>query len=137
MIIICLNCRGLGQPDAVQEVRSLCELHRPTVVFLSETSFFFDKVDGLKHSLGFPYGLGVGSYGRGGGLALLWTRDVDVKLQSYDKLHIDVAIIDPGTQQEVWRFTGFYGESKREMRYRSRDCLRLLNTKSTLPWLCA
>lgn len=51
-------------------------------------------MDGLKISLGFPNSLGVGSFGRGGGLALLWSRDVDVRLQSYDKLHIDVVIVD-------------------------------------------
>ena len=28
----------------------------------------------------------------GGGLALLWTQDIEVKLESYDKLHIDVSI---------------------------------------------
>jgi len=69
-------------------------------------------VDGLKQSLGFPNGLGVGSFGRGGGLALLRSRDVDVKLQSYGKLHIDVEVFDPGTQTAQWRFTGFYGESR-------------------------
>lgn len=36
-----------------------------------------------------------------------------------------------------WRFTGFYGESRRELRHRSWDLLKLLNTKSDLPWLCA
>lgn len=36
-----------------------------------------------------------------------------------------------------WRFTSFYGESRRELRYRSWDYLRYLNTQSDLPWLCA
>jgi hypothetical protein len=85
-------------------------------------------VDGIKQSLGFANGLGVGSFGRGGGLVLLWTRDIIVKLQSCNKLHIDVAVLDPGTQSPLWRFMGFYGESKRELRYRSWDCLKYLNT---------
>ena len=85
-------------------------------------------MDGLKQSLGFANGLGVGSFRRGDGLALLWSRDVDVKLQSCDKLHIDVAVLDPGTQTALWRFTGFYGESRRELRYRSWVCLKYLNT---------
>jgi hypothetical protein len=33
MKILCLNCRGLGQPEAVQEVRSLIKLHGPGLVF--------------------------------------------------------------------------------------------------------
>jgi hypothetical protein len=137
MKILCLNCRGLGRSEAVQELRSLVQLHRPWLVFLSETRFFYDRVDVLRRSLGFANGLGVGSFGRGGGLALFWSRDIGVKLQSCDKLHIDVAILDPGTQTTIWRFTGFYGESRRELRYRSWDCLKYLNTQSDLPWLCA
>jgi hypothetical protein len=50
------------------------------VVFLSETRFFSDGVDGLLRSLGFAHGLGVGSHGRGGGLALLCKEEVHVKL---------------------------------------------------------
>jgi hypothetical protein len=59
-----------------------------------------------------------------------------VKLQSIDKLHIDVAVLDPVTKVEKWRFTGFYGEARRELRYRSWDCLRMLNDQSSLLWLC-
>lgn len=66
---------------AVQEIRSLCQLHRPMVVFLSETRLFHDKVEVLQRALGFPHGVGVGSFGHGGGLALPWTRDVDLKLK--------------------------------------------------------
>jgi hypothetical protein len=80
MNLLSLNCGGLGQPEAVQELRSLFELHRPVVVFLSETRFFSDGVDGLLRSLGFAHGLGVGNHGRDGGLALLWKEEVHVKL---------------------------------------------------------
>ena len=113
MKILSLNCRGLGQPEAVRDLRSLCELHRPVVVFLSETRFFSDRVDVLLRSLGFAHGLGVGTNGRGGGLALLWKDEVCVKLQSLDKLHIDVVVLDPMTNGEKWRFIGFYGEARR------------------------
>lgn len=134
---MCMNCRGLGRSEAVQEVRSLVKLHSPMVVFLSETRFFHDRVDGLQRSLGFPNGWGVGSRGRGGGLALLWTNDVCVQLKSYDKLHMDAMVIDPDTGGELWRFTGFYGESRRELRHRSWDLMKYLNAQSSAPWLCA
>lgn len=71
MKILSLNCQGLGRSEAVQEIRSLIGLHRPALVFLSETRLFSNNVDGLKRSLGLAHGLGVGSFGRGGGLALL------------------------------------------------------------------
>lgn len=106
------------------------------LVFLSEMHLFSDQVDVLLRFLGFAYGLGVGSIGRGGGLALLSKDDVDVRLQSLDKLHIDVAVLDPISKVEKWRFTGFYGEAWRELRYRSWACLELLQGRSSLPWLC-
>jgi len=79
MKIMSLNCQGLGRPEAVQEVQSLIQLHRPLVAFLSETRVFSNNVENLRRSLGFPNGIGVGSFGRGGGLALLWMHDVCVK----------------------------------------------------------
>ena len=97
---------------------------------------FFDNVDGLKRSLGMSHGLGVGCYGRGGGLALLWTSEILVQFQSCDKLHIDVLILDHSTREAKWRFMGFYGEARREQRHRSWECLRYLKDQSDLPWLC-
>lgn len=98
MKILSLNCQGLGRPEAVRDLRSLIELHCPMLVFLSETRFFSDSVESLRCSLGFPNGLGVGTYGRGGGLALLWKDELDVHLQTLDKLHIDVVILDSVTK---------------------------------------
>jgi hypothetical protein len=123
---LCLNCRGLGQLEAVRELCSLCELHRPWVVFLSETRFFNDRVDGLVRTLGMK-----------GGIALLWSPEVEVRLESYDKLHIDVTVHPISSELGDWRFTGFYGESKRELRYRSWDLMKLLVSRTNLPWLCA
>jgi hypothetical protein len=54
-----------------------------------------------------------------------------------DKMHIDVTILDSVTKVEKWRFTRFYGESWRDLRFRSWDYLKLLNARSVLPWLCA
>jgi hypothetical protein len=51
-------------------------------------------------------------------------------------MHIDVAVLTLGTGEELWRFTRFYDESKRELSYRSWDCQRLLSGMSNLPWLC-
>ena len=97
-------------------------------MFLSETHLYDNRDDGLQQKLGFANGFRVGSFGRGGGLVLLWTQDFEVKVQSYDKLHIDVEIWYSGSQRAAWRFTGFYGESRSELRYRSWDLLKLLQS---------
>jgi hypothetical protein len=60
-----------------------------------------------------------------------------VHLESYDKMHIDVTGRRSAPLLGAWRFAGFYGESRRELRYRSWDLLKLLGTKSDLLWICA
>jgi hypothetical protein len=37
----------------------------------------------------------------------------------------------------MWRFIGFYGESKRVLRKDSWHMLRFLRNESDLPWLCS
>lgn len=60
-----------------------------------------------------------------------------MKLSTLDKLHIDVMILNSKTSVEEWRFTGFYGESRRELRHRSWDLMKFLQNQSNLPWICA
>lgn len=60
-----------------------------------------------------------------------------MKLQSYDKIHMDVVIVDQTSGAELWRFTRFYGEARREWRHRSWELLQFLCNQSTIPWLCA
>ena len=46
----------------------------------------------VKYKLGFSKGLFVPSKGRSGGLALLWSKEVRLEIQSYSSHHIDVRI---------------------------------------------
>ena len=82
--------------------------------FLSETRPFSNDVQGLRMRLGFPNGVGVGSYGQGG-FILLWSNNVCVMVQTYDKLHIYVMVDEPSLGAERWHFIGFYGEAWREL----------------------
>jgi hypothetical protein len=47
--------------------------------------------------------------GKGGGIAVLWRRGVDVTLRNFSKYHIDMDVKDDEGRE--WRFTGVYGES--------------------------
>lgn len=71
-----------------------------------------------------------------GGLALLWKDEVDIQLQTLDRLHIDVAILDPVTKEEKWRLTGFYGEAWRDFHHRRWECLKMLKRRRSLSWIC-
>ncbi|KAL5752459.1 hypothetical protein ACOSQ2_022966 [Xanthoceras sorbifolium] len=56
-----------------------------------------------------------------------------VSIQSYTKGHIDSIIKDEFGAR--WRFTGFYGEPKHNMRVHSWSLMRRLKGMCNLPWL--
>lgn len=103
------------------------------LVFLSKTRSNSDYVDMLKMRCN-RYGIAANSVGQSGGLALLWRKDVEVGLLSYSRNHIDVEVRSPGDSMK-WYFTGFYGFSEQNLRYRSWELLHLLETRNSPPWL--
>lgn len=89
----------------------------------------------IKFKLGFANGLIVPSASRNGGLALLWSRDVDLEIKSYLNHHID-AIITELSGAFKWRFIGFYGYFETHLRNESWNLLSYLNNQFSLPWFC-
>lgn len=81
MNILCLNCRGCGRPETVQEIGSLVRLHHPSMVFLSETRLSDKRAHDMKFRLGFSNAFGVKSEGRSGGLVLFCNNDSVVSLK--------------------------------------------------------
>lgn len=137
MNLLCVNCRGCGQPEAVQELREVVEQYRPAVVFLSETRLNKERAMALRLKLGFANSEAVSATGLSGGLALFWRGDVTVAQQSMSKSHMDIILSCDGVNINQWRFTGSYGEPRRERRKESWYLLRFLRAQSTFPWLCA
>ncbi|KAL6191285.1 hypothetical protein ACLB2K_037676 [Fragaria x ananassa] len=71
---------------------------------------------------------------RAGGLCILWNDDIKLELQSYSESHIDVLVReDEGNQ--VWRFTGVYGQPRVENRYLTWELLKKLGSQDKDPWL--
>jgi len=68
-------------------------------------------MEGIKNRIGLTNGLIVPCVGRKGGLALLWTREIDLEIKSYSLNHID-AVINDAEKNITWRLTGFYGHSE-------------------------
>lgn len=46
-------------------------------------------------------------------------------------------VVDPISGVDRWRFTGFYGEARREHWHRSWELMHFLSDQSDVPWLCA
>ena len=72
----------------------------------------------------------VPSNDRGGGLVLLWKKEVDVWVDSFSNYHIDCIV--HGGLENAWRLTGFYGEPDTNHRSEGWNMLRMLSSKLKL-----
>ncbi|PNT74869.1 hypothetical protein BRADI_1g23405v3 [Brachypodium distachyon] len=75
MNLLCWNCRGLGQPRTVRELERLVTVHKPKLLFVSETCNRQKYVESLRWRLGLKHVITVTEDGKGGGLALFWDEN--------------------------------------------------------------
>jgi hypothetical protein len=52
MMMLCWNCRGLGNPCAVRALHHLVKEKRPNLVFLMETKLCQNKMEIIRSKLG-------------------------------------------------------------------------------------
>ncbi|XP_060963958.1 uncharacterized protein LOC115723947 [Cannabis sativa] len=126
------NCRGLGNLRASQFLRDLVSQKKPNLLFLCETLCNKSSLESLRAQLGFEGCFVVEARGHSGGLALLWKEASEVVIQGFSFHHIDATVQMVGLPP--WRFTGIYGEPKRELRSQTWDLFRSLKNDSLLPW---
>lgn len=126
------NCRGLGNSRTVRCLRDLLKTRNPDFVFLSETLVKTEKIGELSKSFGFENNFTVSCVGHGGGLAVMWKRNVTCTILSSSRNHIDVEIWDHNAPS--WRITGFYGFPERQRRKDSWEFLKSLAAVSQIPW---
>ena len=107
MSLLSVNCRGLGNPQIVRELHNLVKQEGPKVVFLLETRLEAKNVEFLWKMVDMHGAIGVERTGMGGGLALLWAKDIQVTIHSSSVAHIDATIFGLGNRE--WHLTGFYG----------------------------
>lgn len=134
MIVLCWNCRGLGNPWTVRHLRRLVKLKKPVIVFLMETLVVQRKVDVLRVKLGFQNAFCVDCVGRSGGLILFWNSDINLVIQNYSQRHVN-AVIHDSHMGISWKFTGFYGHPDPTKRQESWTLLRYLAGLIPAPWM--
>ncbi|KAG8490633.1 hypothetical protein CXB51_013830 [Gossypium anomalum] len=88
----------------------------------------------IRKFCGYKYGIDVCAGGSKGGLSLGWKEGVDIRLRGYSKSHIDIEVME-NSEEECWRFTGFYGSPIEQKRKESWNLLRQLKGNNQLPWL--
>ena len=133
--VISWNCQGLGNPWSARALHDMVRRWNPKVVFLIETKAKNRRMERIKNRIGLANGLIVPCVGRKRGLALLWTREIDLEIKCFLQNHID-AVINDAEKSIKWRLTGFYGHPETHRRYESWHLLAFLNNQLHLPWLC-
>ncbi|XP_012851712.1 PREDICTED: uncharacterized protein LOC105971405 [Erythranthe guttata] len=133
MSCIFWNCQGLGAPLTIHTLGDILRDHRPLLVFLSETRATHQLIDKVKNKWNLN-GVSVDKIGNSGGLALMWQKDIDVRLISYSNNHIDAEVYERNHNSK-WRVTGFYGYPEYDRKYLSWELIRNLRDHRTMPWL--
>jgi hypothetical protein len=106
--------------------------HQPDIVFLTETklqnSDFKLKTNSFGSHLSnhFIVDCYISHCNRGGGLAMFWTKDVNLNIVGYNENMIDCNV-DCGNTDNSWRATGIYGYSKHHQKAMTCDLISILN----------
>lgn len=132
MISLSWNCRGLGNTRSVRVLGNLVKSRKPDFLFLSETLVGEDTIEKLCSKLGFYKYYAVNCNGHSGGLAVYRKRNVELIISDSSVNHIDVIFLRGG--QHHWRMSCYYGFPERSRRREAWNFIRLLASKSTLPW---
>ena len=136
MSTLSYNCRGLGNPSTVCELRKIVRQEAPSLLFVMETKIRGKRVEDLRATLGFAGCFAVDSVGLSGGIGLFWSNDVHVELKNYSNAHINVKVRWKDLDLPQWRFTGFYGAPRAEDRHHSWEFLRTLHGIEHDAWIC-
>ena len=134
MRFLCWNCQGFGNPWTVRCFQKLLKDQAPTVCFLMETRL--NKTGFEKHcrEVKFPNKLIVKKHDSGGGLALLWKRDVSMDVINFTENHILAKVVEK--DGFVWYLTCFYGWPDSSQKAKSWALLSHLSSFVDGPWLC-
>ena len=76
----------------------------------------------------------VDRIGKSGGLALIWSSDINVRITSYSRHHIDMQV--QKAYGKLWKCTGIYRHPETKQKKHTWTLLKRLAGLSSLPWLC-
>ena len=122
MKLLSWNCQGLGNPWTVRSLRNLVRDQAPTVCFLMETRLDKEGFDELYGDLPFPNRLIVKYPNTGGGLALIWKKEIQLDVVNYTANHIMAKVVEE--DGFVWFLSGFYRCSEAREKVKSWALLR-------------
>ncbi|TYJ17203.1 hypothetical protein E1A91_A09G036000v1 [Gossypium mustelinum] len=133
MRIICWNCRGVGNPATVRDLKQLLVANDPDIIFLCETKSNANKFDSVRRKCRMGGCLAVNAEGRSRGLVMMWKDSKQVKIQTYSSNHID-SLIHVENDRPI-RFKSFYGNADPNKRQSSWNMLRRVGQMVNEKWI--
>lgn len=82
----------LAATATMNELRELCKLYQPALIFLMETRAPRKRISKLQRTLRFHSSYCVESQGLSGGLCVLWTDQVNVQILQESQNYIHMAL---------------------------------------------
>jgi hypothetical protein len=134
MRVLSWNCRGLARAPTIRTLRALNRLHRPEIIFLSETKVHAQRIRFVLNQIGFPFWLQIPPIGSKGGLCIAWKYGVDIEPIQHDSNHISCLVYsDP--PHSPWLLTCVYAPHTYQMRSDFWEFLSNIGNSFGGPWL--
>ncbi|XP_057733782.1 uncharacterized protein LOC130948943 [Arachis stenosperma] len=97
MKLLSWNCRGLGRPLTIQNLKGICKSYSPEVGFICETKNQSRQVEGKLRSCGFKEWFIVDPDRLSGGLAMAWRDGCTVQILQHGRFFIAASVLTAGS----------------------------------------
>lgn len=135
MTVLSWNCRGLAAAPTFRELKNLCKIYRPAIIFLMETRAPEERVERVRRRLKYKNMFCVEAIGRSGGLCLFWNDEVQLQIfhSSQNFIHTSILLNASGS---LFDCSFIYGNPTfRQRRGLWTRILRFQQDRSS-PWCC-
>ncbi|XP_016172584.1 uncharacterized protein LOC107614975 [Arachis ipaensis] len=85
------NCRGLGKPLTVHNIKGIVKSHSPEVLFLCETKNNTSHVERVIKDVGFSNLFCLDPIGHAGGLMVAWKEETRVQIKAFESFLVHFA----------------------------------------------
>ncbi|KAL4379969.1 hypothetical protein GQ457_02G015520 [Hibiscus cannabinus] len=133
MAVLAWNVRGLGNKESVRGLMNAIRKSEPDIVFISETKQKIRYLEKIKMKMKLVHSFYVEPIGRAGGLALWWSKEVQVKILGHGKFFIDAEISGKGESE--WFGTFIYGPSYKDQKRDFWESMKNLRDDNNAKWL--
>ncbi len=133
MRILGWNCQGIANASTTRALRATIRVQNPNVIFLCETKSMEVRMSKLACSIGFSEHVVVGASRKAGGLCLMWSNTIDVKVLEFNSRTIAITVQDEFCS---WSLIGFYGPPYHAKRRKAWTNLHGLLKSINGPWMC-